>query len=71
MSSFIQSILFDRSKFTTIECRRWLKSHHFIPIKRVDRTDQYYHYRLQIPQHFNRFSTKRTKNYISFVIGYI
>ena len=47
--SKLQSILFNKKKYTTISARKWLKNNDFQPIKRVHVTKNYLRYRLRHP----------------------
>lgn len=69
MSSEVQSILFDKHKFTTSEARKWMKKHGFKPIKRVDETKAFYRYRQTDPDKYKYFRMKVTPD-IKFVLGF-
>lgn len=56
-SSFIQSILFDRTKFNTKQARSWLKRNKLKPIKRVDKTEKFLRYRIEEPTDDLEFRT--------------
>lgn len=45
----MQSILFDRTKWTAKKARNWLNKYNVIPIKRVHATKKFYRYRLRTP----------------------
>lgn len=48
----IQAILFDNTKHTSLNAMRWLKKHHFAPIKRQHLTENYRRYRIREPEDF-------------------
>lgn len=69
--TYIQSVLFDKTKFSTDEARKWLRHHDFEPIKRVHKTDAYLRYRLKKPHSDHRYRVKEIKKgNIRFVIGF-
>lgn len=69
--SSIQSVVFDKKKFTTEKARKWLRKNNFIAIKRVDITTNKLRYRLKNPGQFKSFRTKKSDRAgISFVIGF-
>jgi hypothetical protein len=69
--SSIHSVIFDSSVWDTTTAKQWLKDHRLTPIKRVHRTNNTLRYRLIDPSEFNRFSSKKLKNNITIVFGYI
>jgi len=71
MPSEIHTIYFDKNKWTTTTARNWLKTHDQKPIKKVHITPNELRYRLVDPKKFSRFITKKTKDGINFVIGFI
>ena len=68
--SQIQAILFDKSAFSTEDCRRWLRAHDYSPVKRVDVTPNWYRYRLAEPTTRYVYRTKQISDHISLIIGY-
>ena len=64
----IQSVSFPRT-FTSIDARRWLKRNNLIPIKRVDKTNNFLRYRIQNPKDFNRFSILKAKG-VNLTLGH-
>jgi hypothetical protein len=46
MSTKIQTILFDSSRWESKEARKWLRLHNYKPIKRVHKTDNTLRYKL-------------------------
>ena len=72
MTSKIQSILFDRTYWKTKDARNWLIKNKFNPIKRVDKTLNFYRYRLRTPnkqRYYYRISNILSKD-IKLVIQY-
>ena len=47
--SKVQSILFEKSKWTPADAREWLSIHKIKPLKKVHVTDRYYRYRVREP----------------------
>jgi hypothetical protein len=64
----IQAVLFDKSKWTTLYAREYLKNHGLKPTKRVHVTDRYYRYRLIDPKENDKYFTKKFNNGISYII---
>jgi hypothetical protein len=48
----IQAILFDKEKHSSPAAMKWLKKHHFAPIKRQHLTENYRRYRIHDPTDF-------------------
>lgn len=72
MVSLIQNIMFKRKYFTTNEARKWLKKNKFIPIKRVDKTNNELRYRIKDPRIFKKFRViSLKKNKIQATIGFL
>jgi hypothetical protein len=69
-NSLIQAVRFDRMRWTADQARKWLASHNFHPIKRVDKTVGELRYRLRPPDQFRRYATKQTSEGINFIIGF-
>lgn len=69
-NSLIQAIRFDRTRWTADQARKWLTSHNFHPIKRVDKTAGELRYRLRPPDQFRSYATKQTGEGINFIIGF-
>lgn len=67
----IQAILFDNKKWNTAEARQYLKQHNIRAIKPVHKTSNLLRYRIEDPNHFSTFSTKKLDNGITLVIGYV
>ncbi len=66
----VQSILFDKEKFTIEEAREWLKKHKYKD-NGYDETDKYYRFRQRDPEDFikDSFRTIQISDGIKFVIG--
>ena len=69
MTSKIQAVLFDKRLFTTAQARRWLIKNDLRAMKVVHITGSYLRYRVEDPNHFRRFSTKKLSNGVEAVIG--
>ena len=68
--SKIQSILFDKKRWTYQTAFKWLQHHHQRPIKGVHETKHFLRYRIRPPHHFMRFITKKLPDGIDLVIGF-
>lgn len=68
-SSFIQSILFDRTMFDTKKARAWLKKHKLVPIKRVDKTKNNLRYRIVEPEDNFEFRTEELTKGIKAILA--
>lgn len=68
----VQSILFDKKKWTCNKARIWMTKHKHKPIKRVDKTysKNFLRYRLQDPKKFKNFSSKKLPNGVQLVFGW-
>jgi len=69
MNSQVQSILFERSKWTYAKAMEWLVKHNYSPLK-IDITNNFYRFRIFPPSMFSRFRTKKVSDGIEFVIGF-
>lgn len=49
--SKVQSIIFEKSLYTTKNARRWLENNGFMPIKHVDISKNFYRYRVRQPRY--------------------
>jgi succinate dehydrogenase flavin-adding protein (antitoxin of CptAB toxin-antitoxin module) len=67
--SEIQSLIFDKSKFTADQARKWLEKNKFKHSK-IDETENSFRFRQKDPNLFDRFRTKRFKPGINAVIGF-
>lgn len=63
----VQSVLFDKTKWTLVSAKQWLKLHGF-KVPAVDETLAKYRFRQSPPKRGARTITKRIKNGISFII---
>lgn len=63
----IQSILFDKNKFTLKKCILWLLKHNH-KFKKVDITEKYYRFRQFDPNKNHKYFTKDLENGIKFII---
>jgi hypothetical protein len=68
--SEIQSILFDEDYWSDREAMKWLKDHHFKPIK-LRKSRRFIHARLNEPSHYKRLRNKKVGNHIELIIGFI
>ena len=62
MTSKIQAVLFDKRLFTTAQARQWLRKNDLRAMKVVHITERYLRYRIEDPNQFRRFSTKKLSN---------
>lgn len=70
MTTEIQSVMLKRSKFKNVKNgMKWIKKNKFKPIKRVHKTNNYFRYRLNQPNKYNKFRIKTINNNVKFVIG--
>lgn len=67
---YIQSVRFNRKYWSEAKAMNWLYLHKFIPIKKVDKTKNYFRYRMHEPI-FNHYITKKLDNNIELVIGFL
>jgi hypothetical protein len=65
----LQSVIFDKRYWDSIEASSWLRSHKLKPIKRVHKTHNYLRYRINEPMEFNRFITRNLGHGIKFIFG--
>ena len=68
MTSELQSILIDKSKFTLYQAKRWITMHGF-KIKKVDITDRFYRFRQNPPSKYKSFRTINLSNGIKAILG--
>lgn len=68
--SQIQSVLFNVNYWTLPTARTWLMKHHLHPLKKVDITHNYYHYRIKNPKQFKRLRTIKTHDNLDLIIGF-
>lgn len=69
-TTIIQSILFDKEKFTLEEAKKWLEKHNF-KNEKVDETDKYYRFRQREPDEFipDSFRTIEITDGIKAIVG--
>ncbi len=68
MASEIQSVIFDRSKWTLKKAKVWLKSKGYK--RRFRQTEDFYRFRQTDPSRYKRFITKKEGNGIKLIIGF-
>lgn len=56
-STDVRSVLFDKSKWTVTEAKKWLKDHGY-KVPKVDTTDQYHRFRQRPPFQFKAGTTR-------------
>ena len=64
-----QAVIFDKSIFDTSRARRWLKIHHFEPIKHVHETSRYLRYIIKEPNENYEYRTKQISDGIKIIVG--
>ena len=74
MTSTIQSVLFDKDKWTLVKARGWLRKHgfrtHFRGKSPKDVTKEYYRFRQTETYMYKSFRTKKLKDGIIFIFGF-
>jgi hypothetical protein len=69
--SEVESIIFDKKRWTPLHARRWMKEHYFAPIKKVHKTKNFYRYRINNPEKYKRYINKSiSNNGIKLIIGF-
>lgn len=70
--SSIQSVRFDKSKYTIKQGHDWLKNHglKLLKNKKVDIAKNFYRFRIITPSYFKHFITKKIADGIEIVIGF-
>jgi hypothetical protein len=66
----IQSVIFDKHKWTSKRAIDWLLKHNYQPIKVVHETKNFYRFRLRPPRKNAQYFTKNLGNGIELVISY-
>lgn len=67
----IQSIIFDREKWTLDEAKDWILDNEFDIIKMPHLTDRFIRFRQKEPNYKKyNYITKKLKDGIEFIIGY-
>lgn len=69
MKDEVQSVLFDREKFSRTGAIRWLKQHGFV-FSKIDETEKFYRFRQQDPKQFSRMRIKEVEPGIKFILGF-
>lgn len=69
--SEIQSVLFNKDKWTLTKARKWLKEHNLKPINRVFTTNDKYRYMINQSFKYKKLRTKKTGENLSIVIGFL
>ncbi len=64
----LQSVIFNKKKFTSTSARAFLKRKKLKPIKRVDVTKNFLRYRIRPPWIFKSFITRKVGN-VQYIIG--
>lgn len=67
--SDIQAVIFKKRYYNAERARKWLDKHKLIPIKRVDKTQNYLRYRITPPK-YKRYAIKKIKGGIKLVLGW-
>ena len=68
MSSKLQSIHFEKSKFTVEEAKKYLRDNGYKPIKDLHIEGNYIKSRLRVP-HFKSYRSKKLDNGIILIYG--
>lgn len=70
MKDRVQSVLFEKRRFTIPQARKYLKSHGFVDIK-VHTTDQYHRFRQFDPVEGKRYVTRPSKDLgVHYIVMY-
>lgn len=65
----IQSVIFDKDKYSIMEANEYLKHHHLKPIKKAHITEHYIRMRVDLP-HYKHYMTKNIGDGIKAIIGF-
>jgi hypothetical protein len=65
----IQSVIFNKTKFTPKTARLYLKEYNLYPLKRAHVTTNFIRYRMHDPRQYKDFITKDLKNGVEYIIG--
>jgi hypothetical protein len=74
--SEIQAVMFSKNKnefgfkWTIQKAKKWLSEHNIFSIKSARETPNYYRFRINNPNKYNSFITKKTNVGIYFIIGF-
>ena len=69
MSSYVQSLLFDKNKYTLKHTEDWIKNNKYKPIKQVHETKNYYRYRISKPN-YKKYRMLNTNEGIKIILGF-
>jgi hypothetical protein len=69
MPTEIQSVLFDKNKWTKKTAHKWLDRHNLYPLKSAHTTLHFIRYRIENPKKYRRFVTKKLFRGIELVLG--
>jgi hypothetical protein len=70
MKSEIQAIIFDKKYYSAKKAKQWLKDYDIEPLKRVHKTKNFLRYRINMPELYKRFTTKKIDEGIKIVLGW-
>jgi hypothetical protein len=65
----VQSVIFDKKKFTVSQAKKWLTRNNFKHGK-VDVKPHYYRFRQHLPSEYKRFRMERIEPGVLFVLGF-
>ena len=65
----IQAVYFDITIWDAASSRKWLKSHNLVPIKRMRIEGTHRRYRIQNPNKYRSFITKKLPGGVYLVLG--
>ena len=68
----VQSVIFDRARFSLDEAKLWIRAHGFKATfygKRPELLDRYYRFRQRNPKKYTNYRTMRAAPGIMFVLG--
>ena len=65
----VQSVLFNKKKYTLSRAKAWLKKNGYTSVK-VDETDEYYRFRQHDPSKYDHFATGEWKDGLKVIYGY-
>lgn len=73
MSSRTQAVVFFRPRWNVTKARKWLKDNKIKPMKGPDTKlfKNQIRFRIENPKKFKRFITKKTKDDVNFIIGFV
>lgn len=66
----IQSILFDNRVWTLLAAHKWLMKNNIFPKKSAHMTKNHIRFRIEDPEKYQRFRTKKLDNGIDLVFGF-